>query len=222
MDFLLIGIVVGVLTIAMVFALVIYLRSIVQIPPDKALVVYGKGDKAVKYKFYLKGHKFVAPMTESYGFLPLKTFTMPLEYQDLWTKDQNRLTVAIEVEFKLRTDQAGLEAAAQNFFMKDASVIKSAFEAKVAQAAAATIKEHELREYKKPDLDALSKEWSKHADEGLWPLGLAISAIVVKDLKEVGVVVSDIPSMKDHLTDLKSELAQLEGKLAAIDKTVAK
>jgi uncharacterized membrane protein YqiK len=212
------AIVILIITI-IVSILTIYYQSLVTIPPEKALVIYGKEEpkKALKYKFFLKGRKYVSRFTQSYGFLPLKVFTQGLVLKDLWTKDQNRVVLYTTLKFQLRTDQDGLERAARNFFKEDDDVIKKAFEAKVTEAAIATIKVHDLKDLE-PGYDAISKEWTKLADDGLFPLGLVTHTIHIRDIQSKGVVVTDLPTMKSHLKDLKSELAQLEDKLSTIEK----
>jgi hypothetical protein len=121
------------------------------------------------------------------------------------------------LKFQLRTDQDGLEKAARNFFKEDDEVIRKAFEAKVTEAAIATIKAHDLKDLG-PSYDAISKEWTKLADDQLFPLGLVTHTIHVRDIQSKGVVVTDVPTMKAHLNDMKSELAQLEEKLSTLEK----
>lgn len=77
--------------------------------------------------------------------------------------------------------------------------------------------EHEL-EHIVPHRAQIAKEAAARAAEALHPMGLDLKSVSIKGVQEHGVVVSDIHIMKGHLKDLRFELAELEGKLAAIDK----
>jgi flotillin len=208
-----------VIVIGVLGALILYARCYVRVPPNKVLVVFGRQQPGVKfsYGFVLHGGRFIMPIFEDHGFMPLETFTDHLELNDIVTNDRNHLRISVLADYNLCKDNEGLQAAAQNFFGKGNETLKAAVEVKISVATVDVIAENELAQVV-PHRAQIAKEIRAKAAETLLPMGLALTSISIKDLQEHGVVVSDIHTMKGHLKDLRSELAELEGKLSAIEK----
>jgi flotillin len=218
-DVILVTIAVLIIVIGTGGGLLLYSRCYVRVPPNKVLVVYGRRQpgKAISYDFYTNGGRFVMPIFEDHGFMPLETFMDKLELNDVITKDHNHLRLSLLFDYKIRSDGEGLQVAAQNFFGKSNDTLKEAVEAKVSVAIMDVLGGHELENIVSHRAQ-ISKDATARAAEALHPLGLDLKSVSIKGIQEHGVVVSDVPIMKGHLKDLRFELAELEGKLAAIDK----
>jgi flotillin len=211
-----------VIVVGVVGGLALYARCYIRIPPNKAMVVFGlRRMDGSKYQILLHGGKFITPIYEDYGFLPLEVFTLHLELKDMWTKDRVRVEAKAVVHYALRQDEEGLEAAAQNFFKKDDAVIKTAVEAKVTEAGLEVMREHD-GEYISAERTRVSEEWKARANKELKQLGLVLKTVVLQNDIKLRVREAsdqgDIHSMKSHLTDLRSELATLEARLSTLDK----
>jgi len=64
------------------FALIVILSTrYKKVPPDKAMVVYGKGG----YQVVTGGAKFIYPIIHSYEMLPLDVRTLDVNVQDIVT-----------------------------------------------------------------------------------------------------------------------------------------
>ena len=65
----------------------IYAARYKKVPPDKAMVVYGKRQKGTKkgYRVISGGAKFIVPILESYEFLPLDVRTLDVVVNDIVT-----------------------------------------------------------------------------------------------------------------------------------------
>jgi len=208
-----------VIVIYIIAALALYARRYIRVPPNKVLVIFGRQMQVpdVSYRFVLHGGRFVMPIFEDYGFMPLETFMDKLELKDVLTKDHNHLQLALIFDYKIRSDSDGLTVAAQNFYGKSNDALKEAVEAKVSVAIMDVIGGYELENIVSHRAQ-ISKDATARAAEALLPMGLDLKSVSIKGIQEHGVVVSDVPTMKGHLKDLRFELAELEGKLAAIDK----
>ena len=208
-----------IIVIGVLGALILYARCYVRVPPNKVLVVFGRQQPSAKfsYGFILHGGRFIMPIFEDHGFMPLETFTNHIELNDVVTKDRNHLRISVPADYDLCKDNEGLQAAAQNFFGKGNEALKAAAEVKISVAAMDVVGEHDLEQVV-PHRAQMAKLILARAAEALLPMGLALRSVSIKGLQEHGVVVSDISIMKGHLKDLRFELAELEGKLSAIDK----
>ena len=208
-----------VIMVVMLASLALYAKYYIRVPPNKVLVVYGRQmqDPDNGYTFVLHGGRFIVPIFEDYGTMPLETFMDNLELNDVVTKDHNHLRLSLLFDYRIRTDAEGLLEAAQNFYGKGNEALKGAVEAKVSVALMDVVGEHELENIV-PHRAQIAKEAKARASEALHALGLELKSVSIKGVQEHGVVVSDIHTMKGHLKDLRFELAELEGKLAAIEK----
>jgi len=208
-----------VLVIVILASLAIYAKCYVRVPPNKVLVIFGRQmqDPNKGYTFVLHGGQFVVPIFEDYGFMPLETFMDNFELNDVVTKDHNHLRLSLLFDYRIRSDAEGLLEAAQNFYGKGNDALKEAVEAKVSIAMMDVVGEHELENIV-PHRAQIAKAARTRAAEALHALGLELKSVSLKGVQEHGVVVSDINTMKGHLKDLRFELAELEGKLTAIDK----
>ena len=82
----------GILLAVFIFAFVImaiimvYASRYKKVPPDKAMVVYGKRQAGKKgYRVISGGAKFIVPIVESYEFLPLDVRTLDVVVRDIVT-----------------------------------------------------------------------------------------------------------------------------------------
>jgi len=221
-DIVTVVVAVVVIVVGVLGGLLMYAKNYVRIPPNKAMVVFGRkmpGDR--KYTILLHGGKFIVPIYEDYGFLPLEVFTDTLELKDLWTKDKVRVEAKLVIQYALLTEGRGLEDAAQNFFKKDDEVIKRAVEAKVTAAGLDIMREHD-GDHINAERTKVSEEWKAKANKELKALGLEVRTIVLhhdmKIRRGATPAEGDLPAMKAHLKDLRTELADLEGKLSAIEE----
>jgi|GEM_PF-6465967 len=208
-----------IIVVYIIGALALWARRYVRVPPNMVLVVFGRQTQGpdLAYRFVTHGGRFIIPIFEDYGVMPLSTFMDKLELNDVLTKDHNHLRLSLMFDYKIRSDGEGLQLAAQNFYGKGNEALKEAVEAKVSVAIMDAIGEHELGNIV-PNRAKISKEATAKAAEALRSLGLDLTSVSIKGIQEHGVVVSDIHIMQGHLKDLRSELAELEGKLAVIEK----
>jgi flotillin len=218
-DVLLAVIAIIIIVVYVLAALALWAKRYIRVPPNKVLVIFGRQMQVpdTSYKFVLHGGRFVVPIFEDYGFMPLETFMDKLELNDVVTKDHNHLRLSLLFDYKIRSDMEGLQTAAQNFYGKSNDALKEAVEAKVSVAIMDVIGGHALENIVSHRAE-IAKDTTARAVEALHPLGLDLKSVSIKGIQEHGVVVSDVNTMKGHLKDLRFELAELEGKLAAIDK----
>src|SRR5256712_10416553 len=75
------------IALAIFLALVVYASRYKKVPPDKAMVVYGRKVKEghVGYQVITGGGKFIVPIVEAYEFLPLDIRTLDVVVTDIIT-----------------------------------------------------------------------------------------------------------------------------------------
>ena len=73
---------------ALMSVLLVYAARYKKVPPDKAMVVYGRGMKPgvkIGYRVISGGGKFILPIVEAYEFLPLDVRTLDVVVSDIVT-----------------------------------------------------------------------------------------------------------------------------------------
>ena len=83
---------VGAIAVILVFIIMIavYASRYKKVPPDQAMVVYGKaGSKGRAYDIVTGGGKFILPIVQAYAFMPLDVRTLEIIVTDIITDDAN-------------------------------------------------------------------------------------------------------------------------------------
>src|SRR5688572_12540461 len=112
--------------IGLVGALLTFARRFQKVPPDKALVVYGRKsviksrdasgqlvERTVGYRFVQGGGTFILPVLEKYAWLNLSTHTVEPVVEDIVTSQGVPLTLEGVAQIKIKSDSVSVATAAE-------------------------------------------------------------------------------------------------------------
>jgi flotillin len=180
-------ILVSLMSFAMIAMFGIYAARYKKVPPNTAMVVFGKRQVGTRkgYRVISGGAKFIVPIVESYAFLPLNVRTLNLDLKNVHIDVENnrsRINMKCVAQVKITSDPRILDLAAEQLLHKKDSEIN--------EIAMKTIEGH-LRgicasmrfEEIEIDRDAVAAKIQNFADKDLKNMGIEIRAMMIKDLK---------------------------------------
>src|SRR5881628_2567527 len=115
-----------VLVTVVVAVLVLFARRYRKVPPDKAMLVYGRkqpGKGGRGYQVITGGAKFIRPITEAYEFIPLDVRTLDVVVNEIVTDVREsgaRVNIRAVAQVKVSSDEATLDTAAEHLLHKTA------------------------------------------------------------------------------------------------------
>jgi flotillin len=173
------------LVIVILVQIAIYASRYKKVPPNKAMVVYGRRMMNGKgYVIVTGGGKFIMPIIEEYAFLPLDVRTLELDLDNVAVDTAGgprKARVKATAMFKISSEPAALDAAAEHLLGKPDAEI---------EGIARTIIEGALRgllssmafEKVGPDRDAIALGIQQRAGSDLMGMGLEVRSFVFKEL----------------------------------------
>ena len=185
------------LTIAGVLgAMAMFARRYQKVPPDKALVVYGRRStiqvrdaagqthaRQVGYRFVQGGGTFVIPVLEHFAWLNLSTHTVEPEVTDVVTREGVPLTVEGVAQIKIKSDNVSIATAAEQLLGKNDSEITTIAQKTLEghiRGVCATLTVEAIN----ADRAALSSKIQEEAVPDFERLGLEITTFTIKDIKD--------------------------------------
>ncbi|MDO9536852.1 MAG: SPFH domain-containing protein [Thermoplasmata archaeon] len=181
---------IGLLIVGGIMALILaYASRYKKVPPDKAMVVYGRKIKAPGkrgYEVISGGGKFIYPIIESYEFLPLDVRTLDVNVRDIVTDVTTsgaKLNVKCVTQVKISSDMASLHTAAEQLLHKSDGEINEiamkTLEGHV-RGVCATMTIEEINS----DRDKISIKISNMAAKDLMNMGIEIRSFVIKEIED--------------------------------------
>ncbi|MCK5559231.1 MAG: hypothetical protein KAJ51_01510 [Thermoplasmata archaeon] len=184
-----IGLAIFFIIIAIIACIIVYAARYKRVPPDKAMVVYGrrvetKGKKG--YRVLTGGGKFILPIVEGVAFLPLDVRTLLLSVQDIVTDVKTsgaRVNIKSVAQIKIASDPVSLDTAAEQLLHKSNNEID--------EIALKTLEGH-IRgicatltiESINSDRDKVSELVQNMAAKDLRNMGIEIRSFVISELED--------------------------------------
>jgi flotillin len=176
--------------IAAVFAmLVVYAARYKKVPPDKAMVVYGRKMKPgikIGYQVISGGGKFIVPVIESYEFLPLDVRTLDVNVNDIVTDvvtSGAKMNIRSVTQVKVSSEKNALYVAAEHLLHKS--------NAEINEIAMKTLEGHVRGvcatmtiESINSDREAISSQIQTQASGDLLNMGIEIRSFVIKEIED--------------------------------------
>lgn len=177
-------IIISVLLLVLVFValIVLYASRYKKVPPDKAMVVYGKGG----FKVITGGAKFIVPIIESYEFLPLDVRTLDVNVQDIVTdvaRSGAKVNIKSVAQVKVSSDKRILYTAAEHLLhKKDGEINEIAMKTLEGhvRGVSATLTVEEINS----DRDMVATKIQNMAGNDLKNMGIEIRSFVIRDLED--------------------------------------
>jgi len=184
-------------TVAIILVIVTIVRRYVRVPPDQALIVYGRRSKQVDptqpgrtssqgFRIVKGGGTFVLPVFESIKFLSLETNTIEIRVPEVITKEGVPLTVEGVAQVKVRGDDVSIRTAAEQILSKTEDevrfIIQKTLEGHIRGVCAQMTVE---------DINANRDELSQKIQTSVGPdmdaMGMHMIVFVIRDIRdEVG------------------------------------
>jgi flotillin len=174
------------LVMAFMSLIILYANRYKKVPPDKAMVVYGKRSGKRGYQVISGGAKFIVPILEAYEFLPLDVRTLDVKVKDIVTdvvSSGARINVACVTQVKISSDPASLHTAAEHLLHKSDNEINEiamkTLEGHV-RGVCATLTIEQINS----DRDVIASKIQTMAGNDLKNMGIEIRSFVIKDIED--------------------------------------
>jgi flotillin len=166
----------------------VYAGRYKKVPPDKAMVVYGKRQAGTKkgYRVISGGAKFIVPVLESYEFLPLDVRTLDVVVNDIVTdviQSGAKINIKCVTQVKISSDPRILDTAAEQLLHKT--------NAEINEIALKTLEGHVRGvcavmtiEDINSDRDMIAGKVQTYADKDLKNMGIEIRSFVIKEIED--------------------------------------
>ena len=172
---------------AIAFVLLIYAARYKKVPPDKAMVVYGRAFEGGRgYKVYSGGGRWIRPIVEAYEFLPLDVRTLDVVVPEIVTDVKQsgaRVNIKAVAQVRISDDRDTLHtAASQLLHKKDVEINEIALKTLEGhvRGICATLTIEQINS----ERDAVATQVQGLAANDLKNIGLEIRSFVIKEIED--------------------------------------
>ncbi|MBN1539236.1 MAG: hypothetical protein JW939_03755 [Candidatus Thermoplasmatota archaeon] len=183
-----VGLLVGGLIALAIIIILIYAGRYKKVPPDSAMVVYGKGAKkgARGYTVVSGGGKFILPVVQGFEFLPLDVRTLEILVRDIVTDVKTsgaKINIKAVTQVKIASDEASLYTAAEQLLHKRDEQINEIAQ-KTLEGHVRGICATMTIESINSDRDAVAAQVQSQAAKDLRNMGIEIRSFVIKEIED--------------------------------------
>jgi flotillin len=176
-----------VIVMAIFLPLAIYAARYKKVPPDKAMVVYGRAFEGGRgYKVYSGGGRWIRPIIEAYEFLPLDVRTLDLVVAEIVTDVKQsgaKVNIKAVAQVRISDDPDTLRtAASQLLHKKDVQIDEIALKTLEGhvRGICATLSIEQINS----ERDAVASQVQGLAANDLKNIGLEIRSFVIKEIED--------------------------------------
>lgn len=218
-DIILVSIAALVIAINVLGGLFLYSRRYIKVPPQTLLVVYGRVVRVPVVRGYSVirgGGRFVIPIFEAYGILPIEQYSIKIPIEDIRTKDDKRIYFRLEAQFKVCTQPEFIESALELFFEKPADVMKEAVRIKIVSKTVSLVVAKDYDEITK-NAEAFTKELNAQIEKELKSIGIELMALVTSRIDINSTVNKDVYLIKEQLNGISDQIDHIGKELDALE-----
>lgn len=182
-----------ILAVVMFFLVVLILIGIYaaryqKVPPDKAMVVYGRKVKkgARGYQVVSGGGKFILPVVQGFDFLPLDVRTLEIVVTDIVTDVKTsgaKMNIKAVTQVKIASDMDSLYTASEQLLHKTDPEINEIAQ-KTLEGHVRGICATMTIEAINSDRDAVASHVQSQAAKDLRNMGIEIRSFVIKEIED--------------------------------------
>jgi len=187
MSFLITAAVIAVFLIVLI--ILVYSNRYRRVPPDAAMVVFGKKYEKIGFKIVKGGGKFIIPIVEEVALLPLDVRTLDISVKSVVTLQGVQMDVEAVAQVKISSDENLLKTAAEQLLHKSADEIN--------YVATRSLEGHVRGVCARLSVEDINADRNKVASE--------IQDVAVEDLKNMGM---DVVSFT--IRDLEDKVGYLD------------
>lgn len=176
-----------IIIIGAILALAVYASRYKKVPPNAAMVVYGRKTKeGIGYSVISGGGRFIIPIFESYDFLPLDVRTLDVNVMDIVTdvvRSGAKVNIRSVAQVKVSSKPAVLKTAAEHLLRKTDNEINEialkTLEGHV-RGVCAILTIEEINS----DRDKVAEQILGGAAKDLENMGIEIRSFVIRDVED--------------------------------------
>jgi len=187
MSFLITAAVIAVFLIVLI--ILVYSNRYRRVPPDAAMVEFGKKYEKIGFKIVKGGGKFIIPIVEEVALLPLDVRTLDISVKSVVTLQGVQMDVEAVAQVKISSDENLLKTAAEQLLHKSADEIN--------YVATRSLEGHVRGVCARLSVEDINADRNKVASE--------IQDVAVEDLKNMGM---DVVSFT--IRDLEDKVGYLD------------
>ncbi len=173
-----------VLIFVVVFAVLAFNSRYVKVPPNKAMIVYGKKDRSGQgMQIQASGGRFIWPIIQSWAWLDLGITTLNISVTDVVTKEGVMLDVEAVTQTQIDPQEDSLKTASMMLLQKSNEEIEYVAQKTLeghVRGVCATLTIEQIN----ADRAAVSEQILKVAVEDLKNMGLNVVSFTIRDLKD--------------------------------------
>ena len=216
------------LVIMIVLIILVYSNRYRRVPPDQAMVIFGKGYGELGFTIIKGGGKFIVPILEEVSFLPLDVRTLDVSVPSVVTKEGVQLGVEAVAQVKISSDESLLKTAAEQLLHKSPEEINYVATRSLEgfiRGVCARLSVEEIN----VDRAKVAGEIQDVAVEELSSMGLQVVSFTIRDLEDTvgyldalgkkqtaevkrNAVIGEAEAVRD--ADIRSAVAKKDGKTA--------
>ena len=177
---------------AILAMMTVYASRYKKVPPDKAMVVYGRRmgpGPGAGYRVISGGGKFILPVIECYEYLPLDVRNIAMELDDVRVTGEGgtpeRVRLKTSALVKVSSEPSGLNVAAEHLLHKSDADINE-----IARSTTEGVMRTILRSATYHELDMDREDWATRigmlANRDLNNVGIEVRAFVIHDVHQSG------------------------------------
>ncbi len=171
-----------------IVAVIIYASRYKKVPPDSAMIVYGRGAKkgARGYTVVSGGGKFILPVVQGFDFLPLDVRTLEISVTDIVTDvvtSGAQMNIKAVTQVKIASDEASLYTASEQLLHKTDKEINEIAQ-KTLEGHVRGICATMTIEAINSDRDAVATHVQSQAAKDLRNMGIEIRSFVIRDIED--------------------------------------
>ena len=180
--------IIAIIALVIFLVLAIYASRYKKVPPDKAMVVYGRRTREgrVGYQVITGGGKFIVPIVEAYEYIPLDVRTLDVVVQEIVTDVKQsgaKLNIKAVAQVRVSDDMATLKTAATQLLHKrDVEINEIALKTLEGhvRGICATLSIEQVNS----ERDAVASQVQGLAANDLKNIGLEIRSFVIKEIED--------------------------------------
>lgn len=176
----------------MIAMVMVYASRYKKVPPDKAMVVYGRRmgpGPGAGYRVISGGGRFIVPVIECYEFLPLDVRNIALELDEVRVSGEGgtpeRVRLKASALVKVSSEPSGLDVAAEHLLHKSDAEINE-----IARSTMEGVARTTLRSATYHELDMDREDWAARigmlVNRDLNNVGIEVRAFVIHDVHQRG------------------------------------
>lgn len=161
-----------------------FIKNYHKIPPNKAMVIYGKNfSKDDPVKLVTGGGAFVSPILQAFDVLDLTIMTISKDRDELYTVDGVPILLDWVAQVQVAPDQEGLMTAARAFLSRSREEVQKVITDTLSANFRAIVGQLSVEEIHR-DRDAFVQQVSSQASDDMHAMGVRVISMGIQEITD--------------------------------------